>query len=549
MASFSLTRERLDPTALRQQLADPAAGGFASFEGWVRNHNEGLPVRHLEYEAFGPLAIREGERIIAEAVARFGVEHAACVHRTGDLPIGEMAVWVGVSARHRHEAFLACRYIIDEVKQRLPIWKKEHYENGDSGWVNCERCAEHPSHADEPKHTVHADGPKHVAQHAHAAHVESRTSPPKLVPDYSRQMALREVGASGQARLRASRVLIVGCGGLAVPVVGYLAGAGIGRLGLVDSDRLEPSNLHRQTMYALSDVGRLKAELAAERVRALNPDVDVRAHAVRLGADNASELISHYDLVIDCTDNFTTKFLLNDFCVQLGKPVVFSSVYQYEGQLQVVRPARPGESGTGSGACLRCVWPEATRDGIVGNCAEAGVLGPVPGIFGGLQAFEALKLLLGLPGQLADELLVLDLLTLSISRVRTRRASSCPEHAHSRAEAARADALRAQSVCAQDPEVEFDSLEQALEAGFEIVDIREPQEVSEAPAPVTRIRHVPLAVLLHGQPPFKPTGKSLLMCASGRRSLAATQELRSRGLEEVYSLRGGLLALRARLNT
>jgi len=133
--------------------------------------------------------------------------------------------------------------------------------------------------------------------------------------------------------------------------------------------------------------------------------------------------------------------------------------------------------------------------------------------------------------------------------VRTRRASSCPEHAHSRAEAARADALRAQSVCAQDPEVEFDSLEQALEAGFEIVDIREPQEVSEAPAPVTRIRHVPLAVLLHGQPPFKPTGKSLLMCASGRRSLAATQELRSRGLEEVYSLRGGLLALRARLNT
>ncbi|HET9389191.1 MAG TPA: ThiF family adenylyltransferase [Steroidobacteraceae bacterium] len=549
MASFSLTRERIDPTALRQQLADPAAGGFASFEGWVRNHNEGLPVRHLEYEAFEPLAIREGERIIAEAVARFAVEHAACVHRTGDLPIGEMAVWVGVSARHRHEAFLACRYIIDEVKQRLPIWKKEHYENGDSGWVNCERCAEHTSHAHEPKHAVHWDGPMHVAQHAHAAHVEPRPSPPTLLPDYSRQMALREVGASGQARLRASRVLIVGCGGLAVPVVGYLAGAGIGRLGLVDSDRLEPSNLHRQTMYALSDVGRLKAELAAERVRALNPDVDVRAHAVRLGAGNASELISQYELVIDCTDNFTTKFLLNDFCVQLGKPVVFSSVYQYEGQLQVVRPARPGESGTGSGACLRCVWPEATRDGIVGNCAEAGVLGPVPGIFGGLQAFEALKLLLDLPGQLADELLVLDLLTLSISRVRTRRASSCPEHANSRAEAARAEALRAQSICAQDLEVEFDSLEQALEAGFEIVDIREPQEVSETPAPVTRIRHVPLAVLLHGQPPFQPTGKSLLMCASGRRSLAATQELRSRGLEEVYSLRGGLLALRARLNT
>ena len=141
MAAFSFTRERINESELRKQLQDPAAGGYASFEGWVRNHNEGLPVRHLEYEAFEPLAIKEGERIVAEAIKRFGIEHAACVHRIGDLAIGEMAVWVGVSARHRAEAFAACRYIIDEVKHRVPIWKKEHYENGDSGWVNCERCA------------------------------------------------------------------------------------------------------------------------------------------------------------------------------------------------------------------------------------------------------------------------------------------------------------------------------------------------------------------------------------------------------------------------
>jgi adenylyltransferase/sulfurtransferase len=171
-------------------------------------------------------------------------------------------------------------------------------------------------------------------------------------------MALKEVGVAGQAKLRASRVLVVGCGGLGVPVISYLAGAGIGRLGLVDSDRLEPSNLHRQTMYALADVGKLKAELATERVRALNPDVDVRAYTTRLDALNAPDLIAQHDLVIDCTDNFSTKFLLNDYCVQLGKPVVFASVYQYEGQLQVVQPGS---------ACLRCVWPEATRDGIVGN--------------------------------------------------------------------------------------------------------------------------------------------------------------------------------------
>jgi adenylyltransferase/sulfurtransferase len=341
-------------------------------------------------------------------------------------------------------------------------------------------------------------------------------------------MALKEVGAAGQAKLRASRVLVIGCGGLGVPVISYLTGAGIGRLGLVDGDRLEPSNLHRQTMYALADVGKLKAELAADRVRALNPDVDVRAYTVRLDALNARDLIAQHDLVIDCTDNFATKFLLNDYCVQLGKPVVFASVYQYEGQLQIVRPGS---------ACLRCVWPEATRDGIVGNCAEAGVLGPVPGIFGGLQAFEAMKLLLDLPGQLNDELLVLDLLTLSTSRVRTKRASSCPEHAVSRATAAANPNL----------EVSFETLDQAYDAGFDIVDIREPNELQEIPTPTSHSRNIPMAELLHGQPAFAPAGKTLLVCASGRRSLAATQEFRERGFTDIYSLRGGVKGLQARL--
>jgi molybdopterin synthase catalytic subunit len=141
VARFSFTRAPLDAAAARALLADPACGGYAAFEGWVRDHNEGAAVRRLEYEAFEALAVREGERILAEASARFGVAHAACVHRLGELAIGELAVWVGVSAAHRDEAFRACRYIIDEVKHRLPIWKKEHYLNGDSGWVNCERCA------------------------------------------------------------------------------------------------------------------------------------------------------------------------------------------------------------------------------------------------------------------------------------------------------------------------------------------------------------------------------------------------------------------------
>jgi sulfur-carrier protein adenylyltransferase/sulfurtransferase len=340
--------------------------------------------------------------------------------------------------------------------------------------------------------------------------------------DYSRQMALKEVGTKGQAKLRASRVLVVGCGGLGVPVISYLAGAGIGRLGLVDGDHLEASNLHRQVMYALADVGQLKAELAAARVRALNPDVDARVHAVRLDANNAAELVGQHDLVIDCTDNFSTKFLLNDICVRKRVPVIFSSVYQYEGQLQVVRPERDG-------ACLRCVWPEATRDGIVGNCAEAGVLGPVPGTFGSLQAFEALKLLLDLPGQLGQELLVLDLLTMSISRLRTQRSAACPDHARP---------AQPQLAGALPLELDFPNLDDARAAGFDVIDIREPQEVSEIPISA---RNIPMAQLLHGAPP--PGEKTLLICASGRRSLAAAQELRARGLQQTYSLKGGVTKL------
>ena len=159
MAAFQFTRTTIATERLRLALADSACGGYAAFEGWVRDSNDGQRVRELEYEAFEALGEREGARIVAEAIARFGVAHAACVHRIGVLAVGELAVWVGVSAAHRDEAFRACRYIIDEVKHRLPIWKKEHYLNGDSGWVNCERCASARHDASTP------EGRRHVHDH------------------------------------------------------------------------------------------------------------------------------------------------------------------------------------------------------------------------------------------------------------------------------------------------------------------------------------------------------------------------------------------------
>lgn len=537
MSRFEFSHHAIDPTALARGLADASCGGYASFEGWVRDLNEGRAVRRLEYEAFEELAVREGERIVAEACARFGVRNARCVHRIGDLPLGEVAVWVGVSAPHRDEAFRACRYIIDEVKHRVPIWKKEHYVDGDSGWVNCERCATAPGHAHHDAHHDHAHHDH--AHHHHGHHDHAHHDPAPVAPDYSRQVTLREVGAAGQARLRASRVAVVGAGGLGVPVLQYLAGAGVGQLTVIDGDRLEASNLHRQTWYALADCNQPKARLAAARIAALNPEVRVTAHAERLDAVNGARLLAGHDLVVDCSDNFATKFLLNDLAHELGTRTLFASVHQFEGQLQSVDPA-------GGGACLRCLWPEATRDGVVGNCAEAGVLGPVPGVLGSLQALEAIKILLDLPERLGDELLLVGLGDLGMSRLAAKRAGDCQGRSCARsADALATSRQRTEAIPADaDAEVDFDDLARAVAAGYAVIDIRDPAESAADPLPASALR-IPMAELLTGHN-LPDDGRYLLVCARGVRSRNACAALRERGLMGVWSLRGGAQGLAAR---
>jgi len=519
MSPFRFSKAAFDPQQLRASLEDPTAGGYAAFEGWVRNHNEGHAVLRLEYEAFEALAAQEAERIIAEATERFGIVKAACVHRLGSLRIGELAVWVGVSSRHRAEAFAACRYIIDELKHRVPIWKKEHYVNGDSGWVNCERCAAaaHDSHA----------GHAHTHDQYHGEHSTALHAPAAAQPDYSRQIALREVGAAGQARLQAARVLVIGAGGLGVPVLSYLAGAGIGLLGVAEADVLEASNLHRQTVYSLDDVGKSKTDLIKARLNALNPGIAVHGHGERITPANAAELLAPYHVIVECSDNFATKFAVNDAAVRAGKTVVFASVYQYEGQLQVYRPDRDS-------ACLRCLWPQATRDGTVGNCAEAGVLGPVPGVLGALQALEVLKLLLDLPGQLIDELVLMDLLSLEQRKIRTARRADC-QHG--------ASMPHIETARAVDLELSFDELAPAVRAGYVVLDVREPQEIDTEPLAPSANLQIPLGSLLSDHAALNHQHKYLLVCARGTRSRAAAEHLRERGFREVYSLRGGIQGL------
>jgi sulfur-carrier protein adenylyltransferase/sulfurtransferase len=345
-----------------------------------------------------------------------------------------------------------------------------------------------------------------------------------MQPDYSRQILLKEIGLQGQAKLGFARVLIVGLGGLGSPVMQYLAAAGVGFLGLIDADVLDASNLHRQPIYALADVGQRKADLARAAIAAINPTVRVETHAANFDADNALELIRRHDIVVDCSDNFRTKYLINDAAVLAQKAAVFASVYQYEGQLQVYKP-EPKH------ACLRCLWPDAIADGVVGNCAEAGVLGPVPGAFGTLQALLTLKILLHMGGQLEGELLLLDFMNFSSLKIKASRRAECRAPA----------CVHIQDVAREDRDIEVAgvSLAAATERGFEIIDIRTAEEVAEHPAAA---RHIPMHELLANPGLLGGGRRALLVCATGKRSLATAQALRKRGLA-VHSLAGGLQRL------
>jgi adenylyltransferase/sulfurtransferase len=343
-------------------------------------------------------------------------------------------------------------------------------------------------------------------------------------PDYSRQQLLKEMGPQGQAVLARSRVLIIGAGGLGSPVLQYLAGAGVGTLGLIDADSLDASNLHRQPIYALRDVGKRKVELARAAVQAINPTVRVETFEARFNAGNARELVADYDVTVDCTDNFRAKYLINDAAVLSQRPAVFASVYQYEGQLQVYKP-QPGH------ACLRCIWPDAIVDGLVGSCAEAGVLGPIPGAVGSLQALLTLKILLQMAGQLAGELLLLDYTNFSTTKIKARRRPEC----------AAPGCARIRAIDAEDADIEvaLESLAQAAQQGLTVIDIRSAEEFAAQP---TTLHHVPMADLLANPQLLPPDAPVLLLCASGKRSGAAARELRKRGIK-VRSVAGGLAKL------
>lgn len=475
---FRIVREPIEGPLLDVAVA---SGGLVVFEGRVRIVNEGRQVEALEYEAFDELAVREGERILEEARVRFPIDGVSCVHRVGMLALGEIAIRVEVASGHRREAFEACEFVVDETKRRVPIWKKEHYVDGATDWL-------------------HADGRRAITPEAF----------------FARQLRVPEVGDAGQRRLGEARVLVVGAGGLGSPALTYLAAAGVGAITIVDGDTVEPSNLHRQPLYGWADVGRPKARLAAERLHRLNPFIRVEAVAERLTEENVADLVAGHDLVLDGTDNFATKLLLNDVCLAYGKPLVVASIHRWDGQIVVVAPEGP---------CLRCLWPSPPPDGCVGTCADDGVLGAVPGVFGALQATEAVKCILGMPTT-AGSVVLFDLRTLTTDAFRLPRDSACPSCGENR--------RPWRELRRNEGEV----LPTDSRDGYLLVDIREPDEVAERAIPDAFL--MPLSVF---DADALPEAKQfLLVCRSGNRSGKLMRRLREEGDRRFFTLVGGLPA-------
>lgn len=483
---FELTSAPIDSAALQARLTAPEAGALTIFEGRVRNHHLGKPVTKLEYEAFDDMARLEGEAITTETERIYPGTKVLCVHRTGSLAIGEAAVWIGVASAHRQAGFAACRHVIEEIKLRLPVWKKEHHPDGAAEWVNCT--------------------------------VEAAT-----LPAYdeltARQTALPEVGAAGQARLAAARVLIVGVGGLGCPAAVYLAGAGIGHLTLVDGGKIERSNLQRQILFTTAELGAPKALAAAARLRLHNPAVRVTSHEGELTPQNARALVAGQSIVLDCTDNFATRFLLHDTCLALGVPLVQAAVHRFEGTLDVFRQ--------GHGGCLHCQWQGkgAAELDTAGNCAGGPVFGPAVGVLGVMQAAEALKLLLGLEGDSPRQSRLVSLLDGSQLTIAREARPDCPV-------CSRLDQLKtAKPVAVSDTTLFLNaSGVAALGAKDQTVYLTETGET--APAGATAVPALDLARLRE----LAVAGPLVLTCRYGVRSAALARLLRAEGHAHVYAL-------------
>jgi adenylyltransferase/sulfurtransferase len=364
------------------------------------------------------------------------------------------------------------------------------------------------------------------------------------VARYSRHLIMPEVGMDGQKRLKSSSVLLIGAGGLGSPLGLYLAAAGVGRLGLVDFDVVDFSNLQRQILHGTPDVGRLKLHSARDRLLAINPEVRVDLYETHLRRDNALDILRPYDLVIDGTDNFQTRYLVNDACVMLNKPNVYGSIFRFDGQASVFYP--------GKGPCYRCLYPEPPPPGEVPSCAEGGVLGILPGLIGCIQATEAVKLLLGRGEPLIGRLLLYDALQMSFREFKVKRNPKCPMCGdnptikqlidYDQFCGVRGQEAPVPATASSNGDVTVEELKKRLDRGEAvfILDVRNPEEIQICRIPGSTV--IPLPSLPQRVGELDRGREMIVHCKSGMRSQKAIAFLREQGFMKLLNLKGGILA-------
>ncbi|MBM3844883.1 MAG: molybdopterin-synthase adenylyltransferase MoeB [Verrucomicrobia bacterium] len=360
---------------------------------------------------------------------------------------------------------------------------------------------------------------------------------------YSRHLILPEVGMAGQKKICSTSVLCVGAGGLGSPIAMYLAAAGVGKLGIVDFDTVDFSNLQRQLLHTTSDVGRSKAESAKETILALNPGVEVVIHNTRLSSENALEIISKYDIVVDGTDNFPTRYLTNDACVLLKKANVYGSIFRFDGQASVFAPHL-------GGPCYRCLYPEPPPPGMVPSCAEGGVLGVLPGIVGCIQATEILKLALGKGSSLVGRLMLFNALDMKFRELKLRRDPKCPicgdnPSIHGLIDYEQFCGIPAEpAVSTSNPdEVTVQEMKKALDdpkLNIKVIDVRDQDEWDICH--VKGVQLMPLGALPQNFTDLDPNQALYVHCKSGIRSMKAVKFLKEQGFKYAKSVKGGILA-------
>lgn len=462
---FKLSFDKIDREKLIEKITNIHAGALVTFEGWVRDHNEGKKVSSLEYQVYEELAVVEGEKILSEAKLKFNLHHIECVHRYGHLDLGDTAIWIGATATHRDDAYKASRFIIDQIKFRLPIWKKEHYVIEEAKWVFCK---DHHTH-------VHFDEDEYYQKQA------------KLVD---------------QDKLRSSRVLVVGAGGLGCPVLQSLVSAGVGEIEVVDFDTISISNIHRQVLYSPEVVGEKKVTIAVNKLMDLNPFIKIKGIDTFVDESNVIELTKSKDIVIDCTDNLSVKFLLHDACFKNRTPLISASIYKYDGQVRTFVP-------NDTFGCLRCSYEETPSDSKIGNCNDSGVLGCSVSIIGSIQASETLLFLNNKTNNTVKDTLLLDLKSLSQFKIKNFKKEEC-------------------NVCNGIVDISENSLEitveNANEVGAVLVDIRGREDIF-----IEKF--------------LEHDGVVALYCHKGFRSGEIVSSLRRRGYSHFFSVKGGARSL------